>query len=104
MRRKYLISVLLVLVMLCTCWTGAVAEEEREIFTSGDYEYTLLDDGTVEITKYSGSAEEITISEVIDSKAVTQIGDFSFLRCFSLTRIRPLIPSGKSVAMRSPPA
>ena len=50
MKNKWFVSLLMVVVMMCACWTGVLAEdEERETFTSGDYEYALLDDGTVEI-------------------------------------------------------
>ena len=53
MEKKWFVALLMVVVMMCACWTGAVAEdEERETFTVGDYEYALLDDGTVEITNH----------------------------------------------------
>ena len=46
MKNKWFVSLLMVVVMMCACWTGVLAEdEERETFTSGDYEYALLDDG-----------------------------------------------------------
>lgn len=51
MEKKCFVALLMVVVMMCACWTGVLAEDvERETFTSGDYEYALLDDGTVEIT------------------------------------------------------
>ncbi|MBQ9376127.1 MAG: leucine-rich repeat protein [Ruminococcus sp.] len=46
--------------------------------TYGDYEYTVIEDGTVEITKYNGSATTLDIPSEIDGKAVTQIGKYSF--------------------------
>ncbi len=46
--------------------------------TYGDYEYTVLDDGTVEITKYTGSEANLKIPSEIDGKKVTSIGDYSF--------------------------
>ena len=46
--------------------------------TSGDYEYSILDDGTVEITKYKGSDIEVEIPSDIDNKKVTSIGNFAF--------------------------
>lgn len=48
MEKKWFVALLMVVVMVCACWTGAVAEDER------DYQYALLDDGTVEITGYNG--------------------------------------------------
>lgn len=61
MEKKWFVALLMVVVMMYACWTGAVADEERKTFTSGDYEYALLDDGTVEITGYNGKAEKLTI-------------------------------------------
>ena len=52
MEKKCFVALLMVVVMMCACWTGAVAEDvERETFTFGDHEYALLDDGTVEINR-----------------------------------------------------
>ena len=41
MEKKCFVALLMVAVMMCACWTGAGAEDER------DYQYVLLDDGTV---------------------------------------------------------
>ena len=88
MRNKWFVSLLMVVVMMCACWTGALAEdEERETFTSGDYEYALLDDGTVEIAGYKGSADLLAIPAELDGKTVTAIGDSAFFFCFSLTSV-----------------
>ena len=46
--------------------------------TSGDYEYDVLDDGTVVITKYTGSDTELEIPSEINGKKVTSIGDDAF--------------------------
>jgi hypothetical protein len=46
--------------------------------TYGDYTYTTLSDGTVEITKYTGSKTTVEIPSQINGKAVTSIGDDSF--------------------------
>ena len=88
MKNKWFVSLLMVVVMMCACWTGVLAEdEERETFTSGDYEYALLDDGTVEITKYNGSADRLAIPAKLDGKTVTSIGDEAFYWCSSLTSV-----------------
>ena len=46
--------------------------------TEGDYEYTVLEDDTVEITKYNGTATTLTIPSTLDGKPVTRIADFAF--------------------------
>ena len=44
----------------------------------GDYEYTILDDGTVEISRYNGSGGDVTIPSTIGGKTVTSIGSYAF--------------------------
>lgn len=44
---------------------------------SGDYEYKMLDDGTIAITGYSGDDTNLTVPTMIDNKKVTIIGFFS---------------------------
>ena len=56
----------------------ASAEEETEVLTFGDYKYTLLEDGTVEIAKYIGSDTVVEIPDEIDGVAVTSIGEHAF--------------------------
>ena len=56
---KKFVSLFLSLVMLFSITAGI----DLSVFadTSGDYEYTILDDGSVEITKYTGSDKNIII-------------------------------------------
>ena len=54
---------------------------------SGDYEYTLLDNGTAEIAGFTGSAAELTIPSELDGYKVTSIGDRAFLYCTNLTSV-----------------
>lgn len=89
MKNKCFLALLMVVVMMCACWTGAVAEDECETFTSGDYEYALLDDGTIEITKYNGIADHLAIPATLDGKTVTAIGDSAFSDCPNLTLTVP---------------
>ena len=51
------------------------------------FSYSVLDDGTVQITAYDGSAETVVIPDTIDGKSVTSIGEFAFSDCDSLTSI-----------------
>lgn len=83
MEKKCFVALLMVVVMMCACWTGAVAEDER------DYQYVLLDDGTIEITNYKGNADRLTIPAKIAGKTVTSIGYYAFAGCGSLTLTVP---------------
>ena len=60
--------------------------------TYGDFEYGVLDDGTVQITDCETGAEKVVIPDTIDGKSVTSIGEFAFFDCTSLTSIT--IPNG----------
>ena len=88
---KKLFALLLCLALcagLFTAGAPAFAEEaERESFTSGDFEYALLDDGSAEITKYGGNADVLAIPDALDGHAVTAIGDYAFSFCFELTSV-----------------
>ena len=81
MEKKCFVALLMVVVMMCAYWTGAVAEDER------DYQYALLDDGTVEITGYNGKAEKLTIPNMLNGKKVTSIDNRAFYLCNSLISI-----------------
>ena len=88
MEKKCFVALLMVVVMMCASWTGVLAEDvERETFTSGEYEYALLDDGTVEITGYNGKAEKLTIPNMLNGKKVTSIDNRAFYLCNSLISI-----------------
>lgn len=65
--------------------TSAVSSDEN--FISGDYEYSLLDDGTVEISKYVGNDSDVTIPDEIDGKKVTSIGKGAFENNISIKNI-----------------
>lgn len=87
MKRKCLYSILLILSMLCTCLTGAVAEEQRKIFTDDDYQYAVLDDVSVEIVKYNGKAKKLTIPDMLDGKEVIALDNHAFSACSSLLSV-----------------
>ena len=43
-----------------------------------DFEYSMLDDGTLELTSYIGSDTNVIIPETIDSKTVTKVNELCF--------------------------
>ena len=89
--KKQIIAILAT--MLCLLYFGTAAgENSPETFSSGDYEYTLTDEGTVCITKYTGEAEDLLIPEEIDGKTVTAIGSIAFEKCKTLLNVT--IPEG----------
>ena len=55
------------------------------------FEYIVLEDGTAQITDYTGSAAELVIPSEIDGYTVTSIRESALYDCASLTRVT--IPS-----------
>ena len=79
--KKWLLALAAFAVMAVVCAVAAGAE------TYGDFEYSVLSDGTVEIVKYSGEEETADIPEEIDGMSVTGIGNDAFYYCTNLTSI-----------------
>ena len=106
MKMKQMLSVMLSILMLCSAVilpvraaeidespAGAAASvRSGDTLTEGFYNYTVNDDDTVTITKYTGDEEEVTIPGTIDGKSVTSIGKEAFYKKTSLTSIT--IPEG----------
>ena len=67
---------------------SAITARAEDTLTYGDYQYTVLDDGTVEITDYNGSDTEITIPSKINGKSVKIIGNSAFSHCEKLKTLR----------------
>ena len=102
-KTKKLTAIVLTAIMIASAFSvlpvsAAIIENDTSVVSasdtlkSGDYEYSLLDDGTVEITKYIGSVSDVTIPNMIGGKKVTSIGESSFFNCNKLTEVK--IPFG----------
>ena len=84
--KKWLLGLITFAAMVVICAVCAGAE------TYGDFEYRVLDDGTVEITDYNGNAKTVDIPAEINGKSVTSIGYCAFYNCSSLASI--MLPDG----------
>lgn len=71
---------------------GAVISASAETLTYGGFEYSVLDDGTVEITDYNGTDTVVSVPASINGKKVTGIGEYAFYNCTALTGVT--VPSG----------
>ena len=78
-----LVVVMLMGVVLCAPFTVSAAE----IFTSGDYEYIILDDDRAEITKYKGNETKVVMPSNTSGYSITCIGKFAFMGCKSLESV-----------------
>ena len=83
--KKLILGLVTLAAMAVLCAVCAGAE------TSGNYEYTVLDDGTVKITQYNGTADILRIPDTISGKKVTVLGDKAFDNC---TFTELYIPNG----------
>lgn len=93
-KSKKFISLLLSFVILLGITAGfgisTYADDEDVVvttYTSGDFEYQLLDNGTAEITAYNGSATELVVPSEIDDDVVTSIGYCAFYKNSNLRNV-----------------
>ncbi len=85
-----IVSLILSFAMLFTLIAGLNFSAFAD--TSGDFEYTILDDGSVEVTKYTGSDKNIIIPINFNGHKVKNIGGFSFAYCNYIESVK--IPYG----------
>ena len=76
----------LVILVFCVLLSSSLAEDvQPETYVSGDYRYILAEDGTAEITEWTGYADDLVIPSTLDGHSVTSIGENGFSLCFSLS-------------------
>ena len=92
---KKILCLILSLAMLASISVGVglTASAESDVETgysdySGDFGYAVLEDGTVAIFDYTGSASELVIPSELDGYTVTEIQGEVFEFCSSLTEVR----------------
>lgn len=81
------------IVLVCSNMPGNIVsaqevQEEKKGASWETFEYEELEDGTVEITKYNGKAEQVAIPEKINGKKVTRIGDYAFGKCRGILGVK----------------
>ncbi len=86
--RKVFLNVLLIALLIGGVIIPNITTKAAK---EGDYEYKVLEDDTVEITRYVGNDGVLDIPSTIDGKLVTSIGKNAFQNCDSLTTVT--IPS-----------
>lgn len=89
MRRLF--SLLFALLLMAVCLAFAMAEDIADIselksHISGDYIYTVLDDGTAEIIYYYGKSTKLNIPSTLDGYYVTSIAQWA-IDCPYLTSV-----------------
>ncbi|MBR5345368.1 MAG: leucine-rich repeat domain-containing protein [Clostridia bacterium] len=73
---------LILAVVLCLCCFSVIAEEsipeEPETGTAEGFTWKVLEDGTAEITGYTGEETDIAIPAEVDGLSVSRIGSWAF--------------------------
>ena len=85
-KRKILSLTLAALILLVTLLTAIPASAVAEM-TDGYYKYTVLENGTAEITQYTAKEESIAIPEKIGQYEVSGIGKNAFRGCQTIKSV-----------------
>ena len=72
------------LALLLLLISPAMAVDEPQEYTSGDYGYILLDDGTAEITQYFGTDAVVHLPDTIDGFTVTSLDFYKTRTIFKI--------------------
>jgi len=88
--KKNKLFLLAILTVMMTMWSPIAVQAEA--LSSGDYEYEILADGTVEIEDYTGSETVLEIPSEIAGKKVTSIGWYAVSWTDNFEKI--IIPEG----------
>ena len=67
--------------LMALCLSACAAADEPAKYTSGDFVYILLEDGTAEIVDYTGKATTLTVPKELDGYRVTSVGSRTFWDC-----------------------
>ena len=84
MKKRLIAGFAALLICLCPAWCSAREETESGVFSSGEWEYGLNEDGTVTITHWRGNEGSVVIPGQLDGLKVTEIGEAAFSTCSGL--------------------
>lgn len=86
---KKLAAILLAFCMAAGVAAGPAVRQnvQAETIRDGDYQYTQLDNGTVEITRYSGADAAVTIPGELGGWPVSSIGEHAFSYRANITEL-----------------
>lgn len=87
--KRVLCVMLAVAALFFGAQAGAVSAQPA---SQADFAYEPLEDNTVRVIRYLGTAAEVEIPATLDGYAVSQIGDNAFLECVAVTRVT--VPQG----------
>lgn len=87
MKLKRLAAIAVAVAVMLFCVPCSAFAAWRDEGTFGDFTYRELQDGTLEITDYNGTDENVVIPDTIDGKRVTVIGGYTFVQCDTVTNI-----------------
>ena len=87
-RTKKSISLLLSILMIITSLPMMAVSSFAADETASDFEYNISTENLIEITKYKGSATDLTIPSKIDGYTVAGLGDGAFEGCTSLVSVK----------------
>lgn len=86
---KKALSIVLIFTLLTTVLYAVPLSADAA--SSGGYGYEVMEDGTAEITAYTGAGGRITIPSVLGGNTVASIGNKAFEKCSGITEI--IIPN-----------
>lgn len=86
--KKFLASIIAAVLAVSGLSVISITANAATIFISGNYEYTVNSDDTVNIAGYKGIATDITIPSQILNKNVVKISDNSFYNNSTLTSVK----------------
>ena len=86
-KRLFTLLLALVTLLALTAFPAAAEDATPQPLTSGNYQYIVLEDGTVALTKYTGKDGTLAIPGILDGKTVSRVGDEAFFNCRGLTSI-----------------